>query len=59
MRKLYHDAGCKFITIKRTDKVECRHCKKESNCTKCLGHGWLWGLNGYGFTPYTLQSVYY
>lgn len=65
-RVLYHYPTCGFVTI--DCKVECEHCRSDGtsdgyhSCERCNGHKWLWGSQdkpGYGFTPYTLTSIYF
>ena len=65
-RTLYHDSKGYFIPV--DCKVECGHCRSDGtsdgyhSCLRCNGHKWLWGsVNepGYGFTPYTLTSIYF
>lgn len=62
----YHDLKCDFITV--NCKAECGHCRSDGTsdgyhtCDRCNGHRWLWASTehpGYGFTPYTLASVYF
>lgn len=57
-RELYHDTKCGYVTV--DCKVECHHCRNDATCDRCNDHRWLWGSSyspGYGFRPYTLQSV--
>lgn len=65
-RTIYHNVLCDHITV--DCKVKCLHCDSSGThdgykeCIKCNGHKWIWGstsLAGYGFTPYTLISIYY
>ena len=56
----YHTSKCDYVTI--DCKIECHHHRRNDNviCDRCGGHDWLWSSTrtpGYGFRPYTLESV--